>query len=438
MGDAMSLPNIIRISAKNCISKKGTTIQIIISLTISFILYICVFGYVDMLKSKLSDTTREYYASNSLFVQDVNYEKSVEIADHISENFDIRDMKITSAPFSSEEFCENTAGEMIIPAMSSSVLVTNGKEHKFLESVGRLYELNDFINIFFFDSRYSFIACNELDEYTMINGSKDPLLYGEYPSENQEVLLPECYADAYNIPAEDLVGKEITIKLVGENGEKPLIESLKVCGILNNNYFELSSGGSPAIMIYKTLNDDDDNISVQIYPKNYTDISKISAEIKEKYGIEADVPDSYDTYEYLSKQIVFADKVMIITAGMIIFSMLLNVLRIVLYSFKKRLKYQGMLRALGMRDGCILLIILFETVIETLISALLALVFSSEVMKYIFSYIAEISGTSADYNIISPLTVTRILMLSLSFWLIILAAVLFVLKRNSTTELLRR
>ena len=433
----MGLSNIIRISAKNCICKKGTSIQIVISLTISFILYICVFGYIDMLHNKLNDTTQTYSSSNYLSVDCEEYEEADEIIKHITGKFDIKDIKVANMPFLTENFCNFTEEKRIISSLIASVLEVDNKEYKFSQSIGQLYDLNILILIEQFDKQYSMITEYDMTEYCMINNKDTPLLYGSMPGDDKEILFPECYAEAYNISAEELVGKNITIKLIGENNEIVLLDNFKVSGILCNDYSVLSGHGYSSIMMYESFNKSD-SVSIQFYPTDFSEISKICDELKEKYSIDAEPPNSFAMYEYLSKQIVFADKVMVITASLIIASMLLNVLRIIIYSFKKRLKYLGMLRALGMRDNSILLIILFETVIETIISALLAIVFSSVLMKYIFSYIAGITGVSADYNILSALIITRIVMFSLFFWIIISLAILFILKRNSVTELLRR
>lgn len=180
-----------------------------------------------MLQKKLNDTTQTYSSSNCVFVSDVKFEQSSEILNHISEKYSIKDIKVTSMPYVDDDFSENAYQERIIPAMSASVLVVNGKEYKFSESIGRLYDLNEYIAIEYFDLQYSMITEYELAEYDMINGRDDPLLYGEIPRGNKEILIPECYAEAYNTSAEELVGKDITIKLIGENSEITLIDNYK-------------------------------------------------------------------------------------------------------------------------------------------------------------------------------------------------------------------
>ncbi len=433
----MSIANIIRMAVYNCVCRKSTSIQVIIGLTISFILYVCVFGYIDMLQEKLTHTVQAYSSSNCVSVNDVDYEKSSEMIEYISEKYRISEIKRYSMPYMSDEFIESSFDEGIMPGLAASVLVADGKEYKFSEGIGNLYELNSYIAIGIYDEQYSVITDYEFTEYNSENGRDNPLMYGNIPDNTGDIILPECYAEAYNVPPHELVGKNITIKLVGECSERVLIANCMVSGILYNDYFSLSLSGVPSIMINQPLSTDD-TVSVNFYPYNFSDISKISEELTLKYEIDAEMPEAFAVYEYLSKQIVFADKVMLITAYMIILAMLLNVLRIIIYSFRKRMKYLGMLRAVGMRDYCIIMINLAEIIIETLMSAVIAILFSSLVMKYILSYVAEITGTSLDYSIFSASVVIRLAVLSFVFWMTAIATIFCILKRNTAIELTKR
>lgn len=428
----------IRMAVNNCLCKKSTSIQIIIGVTISFVLYICVFGYIDMLREKLEHTVKAYSSSNCVSVYEVDSEKASELTEYVTDNYKISDIKRYSVPYDDEEFIDESYNECgVVPLLCFSVLEADGKEYSFSEGIGNLYELNSYIAVAFYDEKYSMIADSDLAEYEYASGRDNPVITGDYSCGENELILPECYAEAYNIPPEELVGKNITIRLTGEKGEMMIIDNCRVKGILDNDYFSLSSSDIPSIMINKTINPDD-MVTVKFYPENFSDITKITEDLNSKYHIDASAADAFEIYEYLSKQILFADKVMTVTAYMVIMAMLLNVLRIIIYSFRKRMKYLGMLRAVGMRDCFIVQINLIELVIETVISAVLAAAFSSFFMKYIISHVAEITGASLNYSFFFASAAIRLAALSFVFWTTAIASIFFILKRNTAIELTKR
>lgn len=367
----MRLQEQLRLAWLNCLSKRSISFQIILGLTITLYLFITVIGYISALKQLLRDTTLRYYASNCITVSG-----PAEVLDKtqatVTQQYQIRETVRYACPYQDEswlEFCEEHG---VAAALLDSVIFIGEQSYPFLNHTGTLYEIGDYIDLRCYEQADQIITQYELQEYKQRTGRESPLMLGHLPRNTGELLIPACYAEAYGLQPEQLVGKRISLFLAGMEADEMLLSDVTVSGIIYNDFFTISNHSTCCIMQLGTISTEH-NAVISLYPDSYADLRHIAEIFQQQDALQVSIPLTFMQYEYLEKQYAFANQVMLPTALMILIAMLLNIHRIVIFGFSKQMGYWGMLQAMGVRPKTLVRIHMLELAMQTLCALLVAL-----------------------------------------------------------------
>ncbi len=368
----MRLQEQLRLAWLNCLARRSITLQIILGLSITLYLFLTVMGYISALKKLLQDTAMRYYASNCVTISGPAHVLS-ETQAAVMQQYPIQEIVRYTLPYMEESWIDAALQKGIMPALQDSVLFIEDQRYPFRNHTGLLYEIGDMIDLRCYEGADAMLTQHELQEYTQRTEKSSPLMLGRLPQNTGELLLPACYAEAYDLQPEQLVGKRISLMLSGMKGEERLFRDAVVSGILYNDFFSISNRNNCCIMQLGTISADHNTV-IRLYPESYADLRDIANIFEVLDAAEVQIPTAFIQYEYLEKQYGFAKQVMLPTVWMILAAMLLNIQRIVIYSFSKQMGYRGMLQAMGLRLHTLLRIHMLELAMQTLCALLPAFV----------------------------------------------------------------
>lgn len=367
----MRLRQQLRMAWLNCLSKRSLSLQIILGLTITLYLFITVMGYISALRQLLRDTTLRYYASNCVTVTGASH-ALLQAQEAVLQQYQIEETVRYTYPYQDEVWVESCQQKGVMAALTDSVMYIGEERYPFLNHTGMLYQIGDYIDLRCYEQAGMMIPRHEQQEYTHRTGKESPLMLGCLPQHTNEILLPACYAEAYGLQPEQLVGKQISLVLSGMTADERLLQDATVSGIVYNDFFTISNRAGCCIMQLGTQ-DAKHETTIGLYPVSYADLRDIADAFEQRGLMRVSIPVSFAQYEYLEKQYAFAGQVMLPTALMILVAMLLNIQRIVVFGFSKQMGYWGMLQAMGMRPRTLLGVHMLELVMQTVCAVVLAL-----------------------------------------------------------------
>lgn len=248
------------------------------------------------------------------------------------------------------------------------------------------------------DMRYSQFSEVELSEYELKNGSKEIFLCGgELKGENQ-IILSERILKVFGInpkEAEQLLGKKlsITVNAYIENNSQEMayIEDYTICGVLKNEYLNLSRSMSYDALFVIPLDvgslPDEAHFFVNLNSKSFSEIEPIKQEAEVKSGVSCQTSKMFESYLLLEKQNILTKNVFVIIGGIIAVSVVMFITLLFMFTVNSKSAYFGLLKSIGMSNNSIFINLLFEMLIifaaSFVISSCLSYIIVSQVLQII-------------------------------------------------------
>lgn len=391
----MRIIHILRLALLNLLGRKWLSLHILLGMTVSAFIFISVQGYASFLKEKIAETTESCRSANH--VNCIIAEEQISVLKTISTMDPDSDIQIYINPYGATEFLDLCAIDGIMPTFSNSEILCGGKTYHYSESIGVMHGISDVPEIRQYHCDYAMIAKDELQEYGQKTDAESPILRGRMPEAEGELLIPECYLLAYDIPEEEVLGQDITIQYTNGKTSIILLGNAVVCGILKNDFTKIASREQPMLLQYcRFAIDPNYNVICSVYPTDYNDLEMISKQFQAAGALRVLIPDSYAIFQYLMKQYAFTKKLLFATSYFIIFSMLLNVLRIIFYAFRQRMQYAAMLCSLGMSVLSITVVYLVELILVAVLSLVLASGCFLAVNRWLMPFVAQTVGVTGS------------------------------------------
>lgn len=237
-----------------------------------------------------------------------------------------------------------------------------------------------------FDKDRSVFSQAEKSEFEYKFPGEKLILWGDADLSGNGVLISDFLLEKFSlVPGPDLIGKKISI----EDKEANVIRGEYVLkGIINSNFFHTAANHSRG-QIFAALNEDDMERRVvhRYYTGSYADAYDLVLQFK-KDAVE------YEAEEYdlqMFKLIESMDTVVINVISVIIAAISLSLFAGIItseyYRFQSQRKYRQMLRAVGMHEGSLFAVIFAEMFLEVImaavVSGLLSLIYVSAFNEFL-------------------------------------------------------
>lgn len=263
-----------------------------------------------------------------------------------------------------------------------------------------------------------FLTENDLTEFEYKFGGS-PVLYGKEAMEPGDILITDYYLEKFGYPKEKyaaLIGKTVTFRVDGVT----ILENVRVAGILDSRLFKLNYFYADATRGSKYDNGKQIVVCCDPAMAQKLKVSEVRARVavvdyekarKEFSNAEEDtLLLSYESDSYNMEKVIvinsaklIVDRVFIVFAAMIAFVAVMHLIATLRKYLGDRVAYTGMLRAIGMRKGEVLLVSYVELLIITVVCVIISVpaaaglfkVFSGIMFKVVAASTTVSSGTFA-------------------------------------------
>lgn len=404
----MRFYRLLRLAFLNCIGRKRLSLHILTGMAVSAFIFITVQGYATFLREKISKTTESCRSANH--VSCIVSQAQAPLLERLWQEGKISDTEIYVNPNEAEDLTGQCEMRGILPTADNAVILCGGNVYHYSGAVGSVYGISDTFGIRQYHCDHAMIAEDELQEYRQKTGSVSPLRAGRFPAQAGELLIPECYLSAYRIPEDAILGQTITVQYSGGESSVTLLSEAVVCGILKDDFTKIASREQPMLLQSARFDlTEEYSVLCAFYPADYNDLETIAEQCEAAGALRVLIPDAFPLFQYLMRQYLFTKKLLFATSYFVILSMLLNVLRIILYGFRQRQQYAAMLCSLGMSAFAITVIYLIELLLLALLALFLAVGCFFAVNRYLMPLAAQsigVTGTLDPAHIVPLAAVT--------------------------------
>ena len=363
----MTLKGICFTGYRNMISKKKTTLKILLSFTVLITVFTAFFTY----RNSISGETEE-----------------------IMTNRMSRSCLCTFNPVDASKYPaireELVSMDLAWGNIDGYALLTDGKSYKgkndhtnyFMTPYSEsLSEENYSVELGFtlFAKGSPLFSKAEQREFEYKFPGEKIILWGDADLSGKGVLVSDFLLEKFSlVPGPDLIGKKISI-VDTEKGEAVRGEYI-LKGIINSNYFHTSANRSRGQIFASAEEADETGRMIhRYYTGSYADAYDLVLQFK-KDAVEY-AAEEYDLQMFKiieSMDTVVTDVISVIISAIAI-SMLAGVITSEYFRFQSQRKYRQMLRAVGMRERSLFAVIftemLFEVIIAGVLSGALSLIY---------------------------------------------------------------
>ncbi len=434
----MKNKELIKLSFYNLKNRPKTTLQILLSVILIFVVIISVASYSISINKQMKDfidsNRSESYVNINLTGNE--REKILELNNIES----IKDIIIRIKP-SNKANIHTTLDNATLYIDQTFHRGVNNKSfiYPYLYSSSIFRDQNVYFNIEIVDVSQSMISNNEIQEFQHITGKTDPYISGRAIKNNNEIVMSDyilaCFGitDYYN-----LIGKEISLHITTEDGNSVIAENYILCGILDEGLFRVKSRvNRPHIIIGEEANTES-LLRVNCYIKNFSDMVDVS-NILEQEGFSASYNAIiYSVYSNIQIQQVLVSNIITIIGFVLILALSVKLISTFLFSINQKENYFGMMKALGLENKKILLIFVYEMTIINIIGAVIAAFLSYVLLNLLNSLLSSYLAVSLQIPNSYALICTFALAFGFIITLIMTLLVFVWIKHRNAAQLLQR
>lgn len=443
----MKFGNCLNIAAYNIVRRKKTSFIIAVSLFfVSFVVLVLLF-YGSTVSSAMIGYSSDYMASAcatySVVVQkDMQNEYSLFLDDEsfkkIKSLEQVRDVNV----FYNVNIDNGLGGSC--GQLNDFIFTIDEKEYS-----AHITENNKNLDdIFFAISAYD-LSCSvfseNLQEEYNCKYKSGIFLCGDTLQNKNDIILSHKLLSKIGFTENEmknLIGKTIDISCVyyneydmeeGNPSYQKQFENYRICGILKDEIYELSTGYcTDIIMPYNEETSKkcyDGMICVNM--DGFMNGESVMNELKKITKREFSCSKNFGAYLQLSKQNVLLNRVIAVIFGILLLAVTLNVIYVVSFNMEKKSSYIGMLKAIGMTNGKICLIQFIELLLLYAAAFAVAVVLGGFLCHFLCDGLNGLLNLSLSFSISAY---SCSVAFTFVFMLILLAVIMVV----SSTGILKR
>lgn len=446
----MNQKKILTLSMRNMRLNISRTLIVIVGLmTILSISGITVM-YRQVLQNRLSDNLSQYISASSITFSVNN--STTDVIEKLSE----MDSVLEIQTFAKEEIyypawlSEGEELETFVMYDNLQMNAAGCSYHANSRNSTDKLGTNSVALIYSYSPDSDFFSQYEVREFRAKNEDAPMLVFGEFPTDEGQIIIPEEVLRLYGIPQdkwEGLIGSSMSFSLAFEElveeyaishnyDPNPIVFEGEISGILSSDTYSIYSRNS--VKIYQMMNlSPDQSLVVKVFLKDYSCYDEVSGFLFSEYGIEGNVGSFFEVCNYLDKQIGFADSVfsiVIVAFGLAVF---MCFVLLYTYYFEENSRYLGTLKAIGYKPSAIVRICSYEIIVEIVIAGILSYVVSIFSIYKIREQLEGVLGFEVllDSNIFFSAVIT-IAIVSVVFLLMVICSAYIAVIRKSAVSLL--
>lgn len=196
------------------------------------------------------------------------------------------------------------------------------------------------------------ISESECHEFQNKYGSKEPFLAGGRFTKKNQIIVTYYILEKLGCQytAKECIGKEISLYIATQDGEFCIVENYEICGVLDSNFYRISSRMQMPQILLSNANPDYCVMNSQkIFGHSFRKITSFYNQNMENDTLYI----SNKTVEYAeveTQQLIY-NKVVLVICAIIIVSVIVFVYILIYFYFRKRTRYVCIQKAMGMSGG---------------------------------------------------------------------------------------
>lgn len=264
--------------------------------------------------------------------------------------------------------------------ISDSFLVADSKEYKGIDDNSYVFfsentspvsdsDRSVYLSIMSLDISGQYVQFAEVEKKEYSEKHKGNFLIGEELKEETDVIMSEYILSKYGIPlekAEELIGKNISLKYITKGTAEYVFKDYRLCGILKTDFYDVSNiREQPHIIVAMSGNFFTGMESLTLFADDFAKAKSIYKFLESKDIIRFSTNEVWLYSDIQDQQKVYNELISFVLV-MIVCSIMIFLFASFSYYFKKRLRFVVMERSIGMTGGKIFAVFLSELLISSL------------------------------------------------------------------------
>lgn len=222
-----------------------------------------------------------------------------------------------------------------------------------------------------FEDSLQFASC-EIREFNN-NYDGNLMLYGKDFNKEKQIILSDYMLEKFGVNKEEqekYVGKKISLSVKTQNGYLKVIDDYQLCGIIDSNFYRVSSREKLSQIMVSSIDEDYIGYSIErIFCYNFSDLVKFY----DNNDFEQLIPTrtAFEVSEIEAQKELFND-IISISGVILVFTVLTFVNLLIFFYFKRRKNFIGMEKAMGLDNIRLYVLIFVELLSLGVVSLVLA------------------------------------------------------------------
>ncbi|MEE0930426.1 MAG: hypothetical protein UIM53_05455 [Acutalibacteraceae bacterium] len=222
-----------------------------------------------------------------------------------------------------------------------------------------------------FEDSLQFASC-ELREFNN-NFDGNLMLYGKDFNKEKQIILSDYMLEKFGVNKEEqekYVGKKISLSVKTPNGYLKVIDDYQLCGIIDSNFYRVSSREKLSQIMVSSIDEDYIGYSIErIFCYNFSDLVKFYDDNDEEKLIPTRT--AFEVSEIEAQKKLFND-IISISGVILVFTILTFVNLLIFFYFKRRKNFIGMEKAMGLDNIRLYVLIFVELLSLGVVSLVIA------------------------------------------------------------------
>lgn len=394
----MSLKGCISLAIKNIRSYYRTSFKVIGVFTLATVCIICFFSYTLSVSIQINSMSESMSSCNFVSID------SKIPALNILEAYDfISEAKQRSNVLIDEEITSVEINNIVMKIDEVKYNGVNDYSNYFQTDFSYGAD-KDVYSVYFdieaYNTDFSVFTESDLREF-MSKSGKNKYINGDMINGEKQILISDYMLERFGILEnnhDNFIGKKLSFYL--KDTDKPIIEDYIIVGVIDSDLFHTLCNNCSSQIIISNINPELSYTNtgyVQYYTDSFRNTNKLSIMLSND-NIPHVLNQNVENYDSIEKQQSISNRLIYIVIIFLLIALSISIITVIYFYNSEKTKYTSMMLAIGLRRGKLLVIRLWEIMIDGFISMIIGAALSTVLIIMFNLYFSDEIGVYLSFD----------------------------------------